>query len=144
MPKQESMSAEEYRNKFVKPAKGATTISAKEWQEGMKKKTKKTPDDKNRREIGFMLELAKIEYEEEFQFTKTRKWRFDFAIPDRMIAIEYEGIFSGKSRHTTKTGYEGDTEKYNTASMLGWTILRYTANTYKNVVNDLWNLTIKK
>jgi hypothetical protein len=37
----------------------------------------------------------------EYYFAKPRKFRFDWAIPDKMVAIEYEGLFSKKSRHTT-------------------------------------------
>jgi hypothetical protein len=80
------------------------------------------------------------DYVEELQFDPNRKFRFDWAIPYLMIAIEYEGIFSKKSRHTTISGFSKDTEKYNSAAILGWTVLRYTAMTYKNLDNDLKKL----
>lgn len=70
-------------------------------------------------------------------YAKPRMFRFDFAIVDKMIAIEYEGINGGKSRHTTLTGYTKDTEKYNLAQQLGWKVYRYTALNYKD-----FNLTI--
>jgi hypothetical protein len=80
----------------------------------------------------------------EYKFHPTRKWRFDFAVfhwnGDKLCAIEYEGLNSRKSRHTTITGYTGDTEKYNAAQLEGWKVLRYTALNYKNVLNDLNNL----
>ena len=56
-----------------------------------------------------------------------------------MIGIEYEGIFSTKSRHTTITGFTGDIDKYNHAQRLGWTIYRYTSKNYKEVLGDLRN-----
>ena len=62
----------------------------------------------------------------EYKFHDKRKWRFDFAIPDRKIALEYEGIASSKSRHTTLKGYSNDCIKYNEASKLGWKVYRFT------------------
>ena len=92
-----------------------------------------------------MLKLTnKIEdYVLELQFDEVRKFRFDWAIPSLMIAIEFEGIMSEKSRHTTKTGYSKDTEKYNLAAISGWIVLRYTVLTYGNLERDLLKL-IKK
>jgi very-short-patch-repair endonuclease len=63
----------------------------------------------------------------EYKFHPTRRWRFDIAIPELKIAIEYEGIAGRKSRHTTMSGYTGDCEKYNEAQILGWRVLRFTA-----------------
>lgn len=73
----------------------------------------------------------------EHRFHPERKWRFDFAVPDHKIGIEYEGINSEKSRHTTLTGYTGDAEKYNAAQALGWRVLRFTAKNYKKVISEL-------
>ena len=76
-------------------------------------------------------------YVEELQFSQERKFRFDWAIPELMIAIEYEGIFSKKSGHTTINGYTKDCDKYNLAALEGWKILRYTAKNYQNLGSDL-------
>lgn len=78
--------------------------------------------------------------EREYRFHEERKWRFDWAIPELKIAIEYEGIHSAKSRHTTKKGYAGDIEKYNAATGLSWRILRYTAGDYKILLKDIETL----
>ena len=59
------------------------------------------------------------------------------------VAIEYEGIFSEKSGHTTLSGYKKDVEKYNLATKLGWKILRYTADNYFDFENDLKYFTVK-
>ena len=64
---------------------------------------------------------------EEHCFHPTRKWRFDLALPDHRIAVEYEGIGQGESsRHTTGGGYAEDCHKYNAAVLLGWRVLRFT------------------
>lgn len=73
----------------------------------------------------------------ELQFDEARKFRFDWAIPSLKIGIEYEGIFSKKSRHTTAKGFSEDCSKYNLAIQNGWRVLRYTALNYQNLENDL-------
>ncbi len=75
--------------------------------------------------------------ETEFKFMEFRKYRFDWAIPAIKASIEFEGIFSEKSRHTTVTGYSGDTDKYREAAKLGWMVLRYTAMNYTKLIQDL-------
>lgn len=80
------------------------------------------------------------DYCEEFQFDDVRKFRFDWAIPTLKIAIEYEGLMSEKSGHTTIDGYSKDCQKYNLAIINGWKVLRYTAVNYKNLEKDLKNL----
>ena len=72
------------------------------------------------------------EPEREHHFAKCigRRWRFDFAWPDRMLAVEVEGIGDGraKNRHTSRAGYAEDCVKYNEATLLGWRLLRFTGD----------------
>jgi len=96
--------------------------------------------DKYIKDITIFLMSKQIASQLEFKFHPTRKWKFDLAIPSHNIAIEYEGINSAKSRHTTITGYTGDCEKYNAAVMNGWRVLRYTAMNIKNSITDLEKL----
>lgn len=64
----------------------------------------------------------------EYPFHPERRWRFDFAWPDHMLAVECEGLTAPtqKSRHTTNEGFSEDCVKYNAAALLGWRVLRYT------------------
>ena len=72
------------------------------------------------------LKTLKIEFEQEFQFHTTRKWRADFHIKNTKLLIEVEGgIWSG-GRHTRGKGYLGDMEKYNAATMMGFQVLRFS------------------
>ena len=74
-----------------------------------------------------MIKLVKLPVpEREFRFHDTRKWRFDFAYPDKQIAIEVEGGVYKNGRHTRGTGFTNDCEKYNAATELGWRVFRYT------------------
>lgn len=76
--------------------------------------------------------------EEEYKFdVNGRQWKGDYCIPALSVLVEYEGIFSEKSRHTSLKGYTGDTDKYREAAKQGWIVLRYTAKNYKQVINDL-------
>ncbi len=81
---------------------------------------------------------------EELKFLTDRKFKFDYAIEEIKLAVEYEGIKSKKSRHTTLTGYSTDSTKYNLAGLDGWTILRYTTLTYKNIDKNLTNIKLDK
>lgn len=87
-----------------------------------------------------VLKASRIAFESEMKFHPTREWRFDITIPSLQCAVEYEGIFSEKSRHTGMKGYTEDSNKYNAAQLLGWTVLRYTAKNYKNFIDDLKQL----
>jgi hypothetical protein len=76
----------------------------------------------------------------EQKFDEKRKWRFDWMVCGMVVAIEYEGIVSDKSRHTTMKGYTGDADKYSAAQIRGIKVLRYTALNYKNMITDLEKL----
>ena len=60
------------------------------------------------------------------RFHLGRKWEFDFAWPDKMIAVELEGGTWSGGRHVRGKGYENDCRKYNAAVELGWRLFRYT------------------
>jgi very-short-patch-repair endonuclease len=62
----------------------------------------------------------------EHRFAPPRRWRFDVAFPDRMLAIEIEGGVWTRGRHTRPAGFLRDAEKYNRAALLGWRVLRFT------------------
>lgn len=87
-----------------------------------------------------VLKNLNLTYVKELKFSDKRKFRFDYAIPFYRIAVEFEGIISTKSRHTTITGYTRDCEKYNLAQIEGWKVLRYTALNYGNLEQDLKQL----
>ena len=65
-------------------------------------------------QILFYLLLDKKipQYTPEYKFLENRRFKFDWALPSIKVAIEYEGLVSSKSRHTTITGYTGDCNKY--------------------------------
>lgn len=64
----------------------------------------------------------------EHSFHPTRRWRFDFAWPDLMLAVECEGGQYTQGRHQRPAGFAGDAQKYNEAQLLGWMVLRFTGD----------------
>lgn len=66
----------------------------------------------------------------EHMFAKTagRRWRFDWAWPDAMVAVECEGGIwrRGGGAHSHPINIMRDLEKGNAAVLLGWAVLRYT------------------
>lgn len=78
-----------------------------------------------------------LEYKTDYKFHNSRRWKFDYAIPALKISVEYEGLQSEKSGHTTLVGYTRNCDKYNAAVLDGWHLLRYTAKNHGNVAVEL-------
>lgn len=78
-----------------------------------------------------------VECVKEYKFHPVRKWRFDYALPSALVALEVEGGVWTGGRHTSPKGFLGDVEKYNTATLMGWSVYRttpadlYTSKTMK-------------
>jgi hypothetical protein len=94
--------------------------------------------------IGQALQLHGLPYETEYKFHPDRKFRFDYALPELGVALEYEGVVSAKSRHTTLGGYAKDCEKYNEAALLGWLVFRFTVMNEESLIKVLANLKLQK
>ena len=62
----------------------------------------------------------------EYRFHPDRKWRADFAWPDRMLLLEVDGGAWIGGRHTSGSGFEADARKVSEAAALGWRVLRCT------------------
>lgn len=67
-----------------------------------------------------------MECVKEYKFHPVRKWRFDYAIPSALVALEVEGGVWTGGRHINPKGFLGDMEKYNTATLMGWSVYRTT------------------
>ena len=107
-------------------------------------KIKQTPAKQSKNDMFTMLckSQLQIDVQKEYVFHPTRKFRFDYAILDKKIAIEQEGgvfkkrkyvdkrtgelITTTGGRHNSATGFLNDIEKYNAATLLGWRVFRVT------------------
>lgn len=76
--------------------------------------------------------MALPEPSTEHRFHPVRRWRFDFAWPDVMLAVEVEGGVYANGRHSRGAGFTNDCEKYNEATLMGWRVLRVTAPQIKS------------
>jgi len=118
-----------------------TSISLAEYKKNFKPKrgTKRPASVKKERAVSVgeavlsqHLAAYKINFKQEFQFNKDRKWRADFYLVGTKILIEVEGgIWSG-GRHTRGKGYLGDMEKYNSAAALGYQVYRFSTEQVKS------------
>ena len=70
--------------------------------------------------------------ERQHRFGPSRKWRFDFAWPLLMVALEVDGGTWSGGRHTRGAGFERDCEKLSEAACQGWRVLRVTTNQVKS------------
>ena len=78
-------------------------------------------------QLAYFLASAGIQgFEREYRFAPPRRWRFDFAWTDIRLALEIEGGTWVTGRHNRPVGYAKDLEKYNTATLMGWRVLRVT------------------
>ena len=81
---------------------------------------------------------------QEYKFHKHRNWRFDYAWPDQMLALEVEGGIYGRGKkcpacgrrkvagHSSIQRLKTDMEKYNHAALAGWRVLRVTPQQMKD------------
>jgi len=75
----------------------------------------------------------------EYQFLPPRRWRFDFAHPGTLVAVELEGGVHTNGRHVRAEGFTKDCEKYNAATADGWALFRFTADMLRD--DPITNLT---
>lgn len=66
------------------------------------------------------------------RFHPVRRWRFDFAWTEPMVALEVHGGGWVGGKHNRPLGMAKDFEKSNTAQLMGWRVLHATGD----MVND--------
>jgi very-short-patch-repair endonuclease len=82
---------------------------------------------------------AGIKLVPEFEFHPTRKWRADFAFPDKHLLIEIDGGNrkacigkDGKAYAVGRHTKDADMGKLNEAALLGYFVLRFTPKMVKS------------
>ncbi len=70
----------------------------------------------------------------EYRFHPKRRWRFDWAWPIPKIAVEVDGglFIPGGGRHNRPVTMIKDNEKFNNAALLGWRVLKFTPQQFRN------------
>lgn len=74
----------------------------------------------------------------EFKFHPLRKFRFDFAWPEKMLAVEVQGGHWSGGRHTRGAGFNADCEKGALALIAGYRVLHITSTHIKNGLAIRW------
>lgn len=84
--------------------------------------------------LEFQIKLLKLHegMEREARFHKSRMWRFDFSWPEKKIAAECEGGSWNRGAHVRPLKFTQDCIKYNTATLEGWKVFRFTSDMIKS------------
>jgi hypothetical protein len=126
------------------------TIPASEWAGRVKRSKSDVLHDR----FSFACRTRLLPaFKTELMFAKEamgRRWKFDFAWPEYMLAVEIEGLVMRQlyelprpgaqrvlvvyGRHATALGIKEDMVKYNAAIELGWFVLRFEQDAIKSSV----------
>ncbi|MBI5727552.1 MAG: hypothetical protein HY965_06845 [Ignavibacteriales bacterium] len=106
------------------------------------KKAKKKKHRDYESELSAALMQLGVEHERNYRFLTDRRFKFDFAIPKRMIAIEFEGGIYAGGRHVRGKGYDNDCKKYTLAAQADWKLWRYTTEDVKGEFG-VWELAVR-
>ena len=69
--------------------------------------------------------------EREYKFHPTRKWRFDFAWPEKKLAVEIQGGLYVNGGHNRGAAMEKEYEKLGEAMKMGWNVYQCGPNMVK-------------
>lgn len=79
-------------------------------------------------EFAFLCDASKLPaHVREHEGISGRKFRFDLAWPESMVAVEIHGGAYTSGRHVTGSGFQKDREKVSLAQVDGWIVLEFTA-----------------
>ena len=84
-------------------------------------------------ELALQFRLNSVRCVTEYRFNPDRRWRFDFAWPELLFAVEVEGVTYEGGRHQRVEGFENDLDKYQSAMLRGWCVYRVTRKQIKNL-----------
>ena len=118
-----SISIAEYKQLIKKPKRGGKRRSS------VKKERVQSVGEAT---LAMHLKAKNIQFEQEFLFHPTRKWRADFHIVGQKLLIEVEGGIWSNGRHTRAKGYLDDMEKYNAVQVSGYRLLRFSTEQVKS------------
>jgi len=60
------------------------------------------------------------------RFAEGRRYRFDRAWPDQLVAVEVQGGIWTRGRHARGSGIAAECQKFSLAAALGWRVLPVT------------------
>lgn len=108
----------------MKPKDIQFTLSGEKAPQKPRKRTKKPSPPLRDMFTALVESELHTQCVKEYRFHPVRQWRFDYALPMHKVALEVEGGVWTQGRHTRPQGFLGDIEKYNTATVMGWRVVR--------------------
>jgi hypothetical protein len=98
-------------------------VSVAEYRAALRKETQMPKEKRNLdTHMDYFAENG-MKVEREYRFHPTRKWRFDYALPEFMVAVEFNGMFGGMAHRSVREAIK-DSEKLNQAQILGWIVVQ--------------------
>lgn len=80
-------------------------------------------------ELAWQLKTTKLPLAvREYVFAAPRKFRADFAWPERLLLVEVDGGSFVQGRHNRAGGFATDCEKLNLGTLAGYRWLRFTGS----------------
>lgn len=134
----ETMSPDEYRAELAKPKKQSESEKLARLF-AYQCKARKLPEPRWKYgpggELRFAADHADIPRQRRMKTKAAPGWKFDFAFPAEMIAVEIEGLIVYRDKgsghmvtrggHTMPQDFKDDCEKYAWAAVLGWRVIRF-------------------
>lgn len=80
----------------------------------------------------YASELLRPSCQKEYLVVEGRRWRWDYAWPEVLLAVEIDGFGFG---HQTQKRLSAAAEKQNAGVLEGWTVLRYTTGMVSSKAN---------
>ena len=82
--------------------------------------------------LAFHLTAARIDFRREVCLVPGRKWRWDFYLRQKNLAIEIQGQTWTKGAHSSGTGLLRDYRKHNALTLAGCKCLYFTTDQVKS------------
>jgi very-short-patch-repair endonuclease len=101
-----------------------TTKSSPSGESSARRPSKRSLAEEHLHEALLAEPLPGWDLTREHVFHAERKWSFDFAFPSVKLAVEVDGA----GHHRSYAIVRRDTEKLNTAALLGWRVLRFQSS----------------
>ena len=80
-------------------------------------------------EFVWQLSTILVNPAREYKAIPGRRFRWDFAIPERKLLIEIQGgTWVSNTGHSSGSGIRRDCEKINLATLAGWRVLHFTGD----------------
>lgn len=82
--------------------------------------------------FALQLRVERLQFTRQYVICEDRRWRFDFAAPEKKLLLEIHGGIWTAGEHARGRGITRDCEKVSTACILGYRVLLATTEQVKS------------